>query len=217
VKLDVGETGAGGHLVGGDLEFSQALEVALIGTSSTRREMTGFEMFLRERGAEVAHRRENFVFDSAAAVCILVKGGSGVPSLARLTKDIFKLLLEHDISPVYEWTPRENNIVADRLSKRWDQSWALTEEAAARVRAKFPGVPVTLKRFNTYFTNLERLRGRHVLIAPFWPSQWWWPLLMRANRDLVWLGSAEPIFKPLWVTDPVGIGRPQWEVYACLI
>jgi hypothetical protein len=79
VKLDAGETGAGGHLVGGDLEFSQALEVALIGTSSTRREMAGFEMFLRERGAEVAHRRVNFVFDSAAAVCILVKGGERCP------------------------------------------------------------------------------------------------------------------------------------------
>jgi hypothetical protein len=56
-----------------------------------------------------------------------------------------------------------------------------------------------------------------VLIAPFWPSQRWWPLLMREKRDLIWLGSAELIFKPLWVTDPVGIGRPQWEVCACLI
>jgi hypothetical protein len=217
IKLDAGETGAGATLVGGELSFSQALAVALIGTSSTRREMAGFEMFLRERGAEVCHHRVRFMFDSAAAVCILVRGGSPVPCLTSLTKRIFRLLLKHSITPVYEWTRRENNVEADRLSKRWDQSWVLTNAVAARVRARYPGVPIVLRRFNTYFTILVRLHGRHVLIAPFWPAQRWWPLLMRARKNLIWLGPAEGIFKPLWEGDPIGVGRPRWEMCACLI
>jgi hypothetical protein len=100
--------------------------------------------------------------------CRLHSGqGGSIPSLTSLTKEIFKLLLVHSISPVYEWAPRENNVVADRLSKRWDQSWVLTDEASARVRAKFPGVPVVLQRFNTYFSILERLRGLMCSSHPF--------------------------------------------------
>jgi hypothetical protein len=218
VKLDSGETGAGGHLVGGSLQFSGPLHYLLIGTSSTRREMAGFKMFLEEKGYVFAHRRVRFVFDSAASVCILLRGGSPVPALTRLTKDIVLLLLKWHISAVYEWTPRANNILADRLSKRWDQSWALTQEAVARVHDRFPAVPITLKRFNTYSNYLEtRSRKSEVLIAPFWPSQRWWPLLMQSSHEIFYMGTASSIFAPLWTADPVGIGTPNWDMYACLL
>jgi hypothetical protein len=218
IKLDAGETGAGGHVVGGDLQYSGPLHYLLIGTSSTRREMVGFKMFLVERGETLAHKRVRFVFDSAASVCIMLKGGSPVPSLTRLTKDITLLLLKWHITAVYEWTPRENNVEADRLSKRWDQSWALTEAAMTRVRQRFPGVRVSLKRFNTISNFLEtRKKVREVLIVPFWPSQRWWPLLMEYSRGLLWLGQADSLFQPSWVWDPVQVGRPVWRVGACLL
>jgi hypothetical protein len=141
-----------------------------------------------------------------------------VPALTRLTKDIELLLLEHEIAPVYEWTPRENNVLADRLSKRWDQSWCLTYEAISVVHSRFPDAPVTLKRFNTYSNYLEvRERKSEVIIAPFWPSQRWWPLLMQSSQEVHWLGTADEVFDPRWRQDPVGVGCPTWWICACLL
>jgi hypothetical protein len=76
VKVDSGETGAGAHLVGGSVQFSAPLDYLLIGTSSTRREMAGYKMFLEEQGVSLAHRTVQFVFDSAASVCILLRGAA---------------------------------------------------------------------------------------------------------------------------------------------
>jgi hypothetical protein len=218
IKLDSGETGSGAHLVGGSLQFSSPLNYLLIGTSSTRREMVGLKMFLVERGELFAHRRVRFVFDSAASVCILLKGGSRIPALTRLTKDIVLLLLNLHITPVYEWTPRENNVLADRLSKRWDHSWILTPEAETHIRSLFPGVRLTLRRFNTYSNYLEtRQQTREVIIAPFWPTQRWWPLLMGSCKQFQWLDTADTLFQPAWIHDPIGVGCPIWTMCACLL
>ena len=218
VKLDAGETGAGGHLLGGDLSFSEALPDHLIGTSSTRREMQGFAMFLEAEGATLAGRRVRFMFDSAASVCILVKGGSRVPVLTRLTKDIFLLLQRHCIDPVYEWTPRENNVLADKLSKRFDQSWQLTRGSTRLVQNTWPNIPISLVRFNTISNWLEsRGPGPAVLIAPFWPAQRWWPVLSRRQCGVLHLGVAFDVFQPKWANDPVGVGKPAWRIAAYLL
>jgi hypothetical protein len=220
-KLDAGETGVGCHAVDCSIEdFSEMLPVELIGSSSTHRELYTLKALLVKRGAEVG-RRPTFTFDSADTVCILTKGSSPVQQLQDLVKEIYHLLQKHQIGPVYAWIPRAENVHADRLSKRWCQSWKLTYRSLARVAATWPGVPVRCDRFNTIGNILVQSRhsrkGTVILIVPHWPSQCWWPLLTERAIQTAFLGKASDVFEASWAQDRIGVGVPCWPIFAILI
>ena len=46
--------------------------------------------------------------------------GSRTPDLQELVIDIFRLCIQHNIQLVPEWIPREENVVADEISKSID-------------------------------------------------------------------------------------------------
>jgi hypothetical protein len=219
-RLDAGECGAGGHSDSSSLQYSCVLPTDLIGASSTLRELFALEEMLRKKGALLA-KRPCFVFDSANAVKILTKGGSGKKPLADATKNIFSLLHTLSIEPVYAWVPRENNKRADSLSKRWDQAWVLKGLTVSRIQAVWPGVEIACNRFNTIGwvlrnRNISR-RGPLIIIYPHWPGQAWWPTLLSQSAQSIDIGFAFDCFLPIWHRDPVGVGRPPWAMHAALL
>jgi hypothetical protein len=220
-KLDAGAAGCGAHAVDSSIEdFLEVLPVALIGTSSTCRELYTLKALLDKRGSEIVPG-PCFTFDSADTVCILTKGSSPVQELQDLVKQIYHLLQKHDLRPVYAWVPRSENQHADRLSKRWCQSWRLTQESVARVEATWPSVPISCVRFNTIGNALlesaQSEQGSMVLIVPHWPSQCWWPLLVERAVETALLGKASDVFEASWKEDRIGVGIPRWSIYAILI
>jgi hypothetical protein len=219
-RLDAGETGLGCHSDSSGLVHSAALPNNLIGASSTLRELFALEDLLTKRGQDLQDR-PCFVFDSANAVKILTKGGSGKKVLADATKRIYTLLQTRDISPVYAWVPRERNQRADKLSKRWDQAWIPNRSALSAIKQRWPHVKVTCNRFNTigwFLRNRQTGQSEHtVLIFPQWPGQAWWPTLLTKATTVINLGAAHQCFEPLWHRDPIGVGKPPWQVHATLL
>jgi hypothetical protein len=219
--LDAGETGIGAHSTDESLEhFSEVLPDALIGTSSTQRELYTLKALLWRHGNVLA-KPPCFTFDSADTVCTLTRGSSPVQAMQDLVKDIFLLLTKLELRPVYAWVRREQNVLADKLSKRWCQAWRLTEPVLKSINATWPEVTVRLDRFNK-LGNILRSRSPGagpplVVIAPRWPSQSWWPLLLKLSKDARSMGRAMNVFRPSWRLDPIGVGEPPWEILAVLI
>jgi hypothetical protein len=219
-RLDAGESGAGGHKDSSTLEFSCPLPTDLIGSSSTLRELFAFEKLLTEKGSILA-KHPCIVFDSANAVKILTKGGSGKKDIADATKNIFHLLHKLSVSPVYAWVPRERNKHADRLSKRWDHAWTLTGITTNRIHSVWPGVEIVCNRFNTigWFLRNRKItrKGPVVIVFPKWHGQAWWPTLLSQSKGSIDLGFAFDCFLPTWQQDPIGTGRPPWMMHAALL
>jgi hypothetical protein len=216
-RLDAGETGWGAHSDSSALRYSSTLPTGLIGSSSTMREIYALKALLSVKGRDIA-ARPCFVFDSANAVRILTKGGSSNRALTAVTKDIFSLLEDLDMSPVYAWVPRSDNKEADKLSKRWDASWRLLGRSQAQIAAVWPGVPVVCIRFTRigWLLRSRRIGGQApiVLVVPHWPSQSWWPVLWHSGPPSFALGVAHECFLPLWAMDPCGVGKPPWRMHA---
>jgi hypothetical protein len=219
-RIDAGETGIGSHKDHSNFEYSSPLPIWLIGSSSTLRELYGLEKLLKDKGKQIA-KRPSFVFDSANAVKILTKGGSGKKDLANITKEIFNLLQQHGVDPVYAWVPREHNKRADELSKRWDQAWSITDATETLIRRAWPSGTIICNRFNTigwFLRNrIPSPNGPTVLVYPHWPGQAWWPSLMAQSTDTIHLGPAHKCFLPLWHLDKIGVGIPNWPMHATLL
>jgi hypothetical protein len=124
-------------------------------------------------------------------------------------------------SSVYAWVPRERNQLADKLSKRWDYAWSLTDRATSQILNIWPGVRIVCNRFNTIGWLL---RNRHterpepiILVYPHWSGQAWWPTLHSLSARTINIRRAFDCFLPTWDRDPVGVGKPPWRMHAALL
>ena len=66
------------------------------------------------QGQILKHRIDNKNVERVLSV------GSRTPDLQELVIDIFLLCIQHNIQLVPEWIPREENVVADEISKTID-------------------------------------------------------------------------------------------------
>ena len=64
--------------------------------------------------------------DSQPLVRCLYNEGGKIQELTELYKQWLGVCVGLGIEPYYEWTPREGNATADKLSKRVPLTWSLT-------------------------------------------------------------------------------------------
>ena len=115
------------------LRFFAALPADLLDASSTLRELYGVLVFLVAVGHILTGGHHRFIMDNMGCVFILgglvpasvtggrewgesVSGGSRVRELQRLAVRILDIQAAHGFSLLFEWRPRELNVLADYLS-----------------------------------------------------------------------------------------------------
>ena len=107
---------------------------------------------------------------------MLNQGGS-VRELNAAYKEWILTCESLQIEAYYAWLPREENVRADRLSKRVPLSWTLSKLAAEIVQKDFPDTAVTLPDLNQIANviNAAQLEIRNLLLVhPVWPASAWW-------------------------------------------
>jgi len=230
-RVDTSETAVGAHETGSALRFSEALPAGLIGRSSTHRELYGVLRALKRWAYLQPNRTIRLCLDSHAAVRNLIKGGGPVLDLCNLSKAIKQEAEAHRLQLFPVWVRREENSVADKLSKAWERWYLLSEtgrSALASARrtapARYHGLPVTNVPFNQIQNVLHRARGfKRVicLIHPLWTAQSWWPVCEGATKWSREIGAAQDVLD----LAPIGGGgessalsdKPRWRMFVSII
>jgi len=115
------------------IQFYAPLPRELLDASSTLRELYGIYIFLTAVAAFLAGGRHRVILDNLGCVFIMggivppfavggkqwgefVSGGSPNPALQRYATSIFDLGIRYGFELMFEWRPREQNVLADYLS-----------------------------------------------------------------------------------------------------
>ena len=127
VWSDASATGAGGILKAENVRKISSLvwSPSEISQSSTFRELRAIELCLSCFGKELKNTVAKFFTDNFGAMSI-VKNGSSKPFLQSIAMRIYWRCVELGLTLEIEWIPREENVVADWVSKNpdWDD-WAV--------------------------------------------------------------------------------------------
>ena len=179
VWSDAGEVGYGGHLgpAGPGDEHSGVLPPELIGASSTRRELYAIRKTAIALGDRIRGKRVLFHVDSRASVFNMLNQGGSIRELNTAYREWIQTCEDLRIEAYYAWLPREENVRADKLSKRVPLSWALSSLAAETVQKGFPDTAVTLPDLNQIANTIcaAQREGRNLLLVhPVWPASAWW-------------------------------------------
>ncbi len=117
MALDARDFGWGGHTMQGVIECAhECFPEEECGTSSTHRELLGVLMSLRAMLHECAGKFVVFQVDARYMLGI-VKRGSPRLNINELARALFWLCVKRDITIKVEWVLREENALADELSK----------------------------------------------------------------------------------------------------
>ena len=137
--------------------------------------------------------------DSDNAVRILLKyGTSGSERCHDLCKQIHTFARQNRVTLQPVWVPREENQVADALSKHFDRG-DLREEVRAKIHHElglhFLVVPV----FTNVGQELEAYASKHntvIVVYPAFFTQSWWPRVRGAVGKTIDLGTFDGVFHP---------------------
>eukprot|EP00117_Sycon_ciliatum_P042881 scpid80623/ scgid31136/ len=154
--------------------------------SSTWRELRATELVLQSVVQELAGKECRHRTDNQAAARIL-QVGSKVPELQEIACRIFRFCRQNCIRLVPEWVPREENVLADFLSKVVDtDDWKLSSEV---------------------FDEIDGLWGPHTVDCfasaesaqlPRFCSRWWNPGCLAVDAfTMCWEGEN------LWLCPPI--------------
>ena len=114
---DASDFGWGGHTMQGVTEYAhEYFSAEECATSSTYRELLGVLRCLRAMMHVCAGKFVVFQVDAQNLLGIVNRGSPRL-KLNALARELFWFGLEHRISLVVEWVPREENTLADELSK----------------------------------------------------------------------------------------------------
>ena len=207
--------------------LSVPLPSGLIGTSSTLRELHGVLTVVEAWGALYRGRVIRLCLDSYAATRNLEKGGGPVAALCALTKRVWRACEEHGLTVYPQWVPREENTIADGLSKAWEKWHALSRAAWESVdcmlaRAHGRGRQAAIE--NVPFNHIRNVlhsaehTGRALcIIHPKWEAQSWWPALAAGRVQYLSLGPVSQALKPLEGKGAALPHKPDWELQASLL
>ena len=110
---------------------------AEVATSSTWRESQTILLFLQIHAKKIQNSSLKWYSDNQAVPSILHKG-SMKQDLNICAMGIFQLCLEFNIQLSVDWVPRENNVVADSLSKLVDtDDWAIAKNIFAFLSQRY--------------------------------------------------------------------------------
>jgi hypothetical protein len=216
MKVDSSETGYGAVLEG--KKVAGVLPTYLIGTSSTRRELAGLLLASEQLQGDLSGKRVRFQMDSFAAVRNLMNGGGPKADLTEEVKQWWRWCEKSEIQPTYEWIPREENKIADSLSKELDKAWKIKANVKRLIEEQWPGTEIENPLFNaisTIMRNAKTQRRRIVLVVPGWPSQSWWLQIQKHGREQIEL--SENAFEPITTAQRIGTGKQDWHFYAILL
>jgi len=157
--------------------------------------------------------------DSIPALRNLINGGGPKQHLSDLIKTWTRLCEQHNIEPVYEWAPREENWRADRASKlaheqhTWKHKYVevgirkqfekieATKWNLGSYRWATSGpVPIFKPHFHQVDARLEMIRAHlieAILIVPDWPAggrRDWYRRVREFSIAGVDIGTAGEIF-----------------------
>lgn len=131
--------------------------------SSTFRELKAIYYVLKSNAQAMKHKKIKVFSDNENATRI-VMSGSPKPHLQSLAKDIFQLCFLNDIQIDTQWLPRDENQIADCLSRFIDKDdWSLNSEVFAELDAKWG--PHTVDRFSSHY-NYQVPRFNSKFMSP---------------------------------------------------
>ena len=145
------------------------------------------------------------------AIRNLIDGGGPVERINSLVREWWLWCREHSIKARYEWVPREENTLADDLSKRAARSHELRPETEQEIRDWLveqgePGVHkvqwlrtnIRVPEFDMVRQRLEemiRARRPGCIVVPVWGGQLWWNTLKRHSAARLRIGAAQQTLK----------------------
>ncbi|MCP3668061.1 MAG: hypothetical protein GY696_37160 [Gammaproteobacteria bacterium] len=142
VFSDASDTGCGAHVSMDGIQHSShrmwtESELHLYARSSTWRELETVRFCLESFGLLVRHRFLQWKTDNAAVPEIMLKG-SMKPHLQPLALKIYALCLQNQIRLQPIWIPRDENVLADALSRISDfDDWGILPSLFLQICAKF--------------------------------------------------------------------------------
>jgi hypothetical protein len=197
---DGGAVGMGAilHLRSGDKEWNGVFTEDEMSMSSTARELITLRKFLQHEANGLRGEVLLVFMDSNCAVRNLERGGTTTGEVMNneclLIADLCR---QHCITIRPVWVPRETNTKADGASKRFAHG-TLRPDILHQIQERNPGMEVFVPKFHDVgraLLRLARLHTRFMLVFPRWPTQAWWPTLMRAAGPRACLGSFEEVFE----------------------
>ena len=211
VYSDASSSGFGGYIVEHGQHFAHGQwREDEIDTSSTWRELTAVARVLQAVANKMVGHRVRWFTDNQNVVKI-VTVGSRKPALQAVAVRIFRLAWENSISLEPEWIPREENKIADYVSRIVDyDDWMLNPEIFRSL--DYVWGPHTVDRFaSDHNTQLDRFNSR------FWnpgceavdaftvdwsgENNWWCPpvsLITRVIRHAESCHSQGTLIVPFW-------------------
>ena len=161
------------------------------------------------QGQILKHRTDNKNVERVLSV------GSRTPDLQQLVRDIFRLCIQHNIQLVPEWIPREENVVADEISKTIDvDDYMLSPDIFAALDILWG--PHTIDRFSSFktrqiprFCSRWRSPGAEVIdaLSVSWSSEnnWVFPppfLVPKVLKHMLRYGADGTLIAPHWAPAP---------------
>ena len=127
--------------------------------SSTWRELCTVSLVLESFSKHLRNQHISWFIDNQNVVRIL-QVGSKCPHLQEVAVKVLALMIQHQIRIEPEWIPREENRIADYLSRIIDtDDWTLNPEVFGRLNELWG--PHTIDRFaNTDNAQVERFNSR---------------------------------------------------------
>ena len=201
IFTDASEFGFGGFLVTkiGQEVAKGTFSAAERQTSSTEREILAVKYVLQSFQNEL--RGQNILwYTDNQNVPIILRKGSTKMHLNKLALDIFSLALKLSVELLPVWIPREENKVADALSKSLDtDAWCIDQETFQYIEQKFG--QFTVDRFAD---------NRNARVQKF-DAKYFCPGVQTVNTFAAnWAGEFN------WVCPPISqIGRALRHFEAC--
>jgi hypothetical protein len=199
---DAGGVGAGAQLhlgSGEDKDFVWSFTEEQMGESSTVRELLAVLLLIRSARARLQGQVLRLLLDSDNAVRILLKfGTTGSEKCHELCKQITDACASINLVLRPVWVPREENQVADRLSKHFDHG-ELRQSARRRILEALGEHLVVVPVFTNVSQELASYASKHhkvIVVYPAFFTQSWWPSVQRMVGRTIELGAFPDVFRP---------------------
>ena len=161
-----------------------------------------------------------------------MNGGGPKEDLADLIKGWERWCETHKVSCSYEWIRREENTVADKLSKAIGLQLTLKKQVLQMIEAKCGSTApwrlqhvlekpqqriLAVPNFNHIGDTLRIIQQhklRAVIVYPAWPAQPWWPAMLKAGVQF----SLPDVREAIEETEGDGVLRnSRWRLRATII
>jgi hypothetical protein len=234
LHTDASDVGYGAHteINGVRTVISGALPDSVIGASSTAREIRSVILAASQAVHSLRNRRVRIVMDSYPAIRNFINGGGPVESLNIMIKEWWMWCRENGVTPLYQWVPREENTLADDLSKVVAAQHPLRPSVESRIREWLvdcgePGMDANewlqtrviapvFDHIQLRLTEMIRARRPACLIVPQWPGAVWRATLMMHSRHRLALGTMNEAVQ-MREADGADRAHAGWRMEAHLI